>query len=204
VADSFYFVRQPLAGNGSITVRISSLTGLLPPANPGPVATGTRPGLVPWAKAGIIIKESTRPGSAYAAMMVTADHGVHMQDNYTYDTAGQPGAVSATSARWLRLTRSGDVITGYDSADGTHWTQVGTVHLAGLSPTVQAGLFAAFGLELIYNTEDHQVTIYATSTPSTPHTLVEIIASSEPPTAPAVPGGLALSPQHPRMWVECQ
>ena len=98
---------------------------------------------MPWAKAGIIIKESTQPGSAYAAMMVTADHGVRLQDNYTNDTAGQPGAVSPASPRWLRLTRSGDTITGYDSADGTHWTQVGTVHLAGLPSTVQAGLFAA-------------------------------------------------------------
>jgi ABC-type transport system involved in multi-copper enzyme maturation permease subunit len=147
VSDNFYFVRQPLAGNGSITVRITSLTGLLP-ANPntpvGPNAPiDTRPGLVPWAKAGIIIKESTQPGSAYAAMMVTADHGVRMQDDYTNDTAGQPGAVSPTSPRWLRLTRSGDTITGYDSADGTQWTQVGTVHLAGLPSTVQAGLFAA-------------------------------------------------------------
>jgi ABC-type transport system involved in multi-copper enzyme maturation permease subunit len=142
VTDSFYFVRQPLAGNGSITVRISSLTGLLPPANPGPGATDTRPGLVPWAKAGIIIKESTRPGSAYAAMMVTADHGVRLQNDYTGDTAGQPGTVSPVSPRWLRLTRSGDAVTGYDSADGTHWTQIGTVHLAGLATTVQAGLFA--------------------------------------------------------------
>ena len=141
VSDNFYFVRQPLAGNGSITVRITSLTGLIPSGN-GP-GTGTRPGLVPWAKAGIIIKESTQPGSAYAAMMVTADHGVRMQDDYTNDTAGQPGAVSAASPRWLRLTRSGDTITGYDSADGTHWTQVGTVRLAGLPSTVQAGLFAA-------------------------------------------------------------
>jgi ABC-type transport system involved in multi-copper enzyme maturation permease subunit len=66
-----------------------------------------------------------------------------MQDNYTNDTAGQPGAVSPASPRWLRLTRSGDTITGYDSADGTHWTQVGTVHLTGLPSIVQAGLFAA-------------------------------------------------------------
>jgi ABC-type transport system involved in multi-copper enzyme maturation permease subunit len=65
-----------------------------------------------------------------------------MQYNYTNDTAGQPGTVSPASPRWLRLTRSGDTITGYDSADGTHWTQVGTVHLAGLPSTVQAGLFA--------------------------------------------------------------
>jgi ABC-type transport system involved in multi-copper enzyme maturation permease subunit len=147
VSDNFYFVRQPLAGNGSITVRITSLTGLLP-ANPntpvGPNAPiDTRPGLVPWAKAGIIIKESTQPGSAYAAMMVTADHGVRMQDDYTNDTAGQPGAVSPASPRWLRLTRSGDTITGYESVDGAHWTQVGAVHLAGLPSAVQAGLFAA-------------------------------------------------------------
>jgi ABC-type transport system involved in multi-copper enzyme maturation permease subunit len=141
VADSFYFVRQPLAGNGSITAQVTSLTGLIPSTTG--TGSGTRPGLVPWAKAGIIIKESTRPGSAYAAMMVTADHGVRMQDNYTNDTAGQPGAVSPASPRWLRLTRSGDTITGYDSADGTGWTKVGTVHLAGLPSTVQAGLFAA-------------------------------------------------------------
>ncbi|HEY4853659.1 MAG TPA: ABC transporter permease subunit [Streptosporangiaceae bacterium] len=148
VDDSFYFVRQPLTGNGSITVQVTSLTGLLPPANPniqaGPNGPAdTRPGLVPWAKAGLIIKDGTSQGSAYAAMMVTADHGVRMQDNYTHDTAGQPGAVSPASPRWLRLTRSGDTITGYDSADGTNWTQVGAVHLAGLSSTVQAGLFAA-------------------------------------------------------------
>ncbi len=48
-----------------------------------------------------------------------------------------------TSPRWLRLTRAGDTITGYDSADGRHWRLVGTVHLAGLPTTVQAGMFAA-------------------------------------------------------------
>jgi ABC-type transport system involved in multi-copper enzyme maturation permease subunit len=67
---------------------------------------------------------------------------VRMQWNYTGDTPGLTGAVSAASPRWLRLTRDGDTITGYDSADGAHWTQVGAVHLAGLPPTVQAGLFA--------------------------------------------------------------
>jgi ABC-type transport system involved in multi-copper enzyme maturation permease subunit len=145
VQDTFYFAHQPLAGNGSITVRMTSLTGLLPPKdaqfNPGG-PDDTRPGLVPWAKAGILIKDGTSQGSPYAALMVTADHGVRLQHDYTNDTAGQPGAVSAASPRWLRLTRSGDTITGYDSADGTHWTQVGAVHLAGLPSTVQAGLFA--------------------------------------------------------------
>jgi ABC-type transport system involved in multi-copper enzyme maturation permease subunit len=142
VTDSFYFVRQPLAGNGSITVRVSSLTGLVP-SSPAAANPGQKPGLVAWAKAGLIIKDGTSAGSAYAAMMVTADHGVRMQDDYTGDTPGLPGAVSAASPRWLRLTRSGDTVTGYDSADGRQWTQVGTVHLAGLPTTVQAGLFTA-------------------------------------------------------------
>ena len=75
-------------------------------------------------------------------MMVTGSHGVRMQYDYTQDVAGLPGAVSAASPRWLRLTRAGDTVTGYDSADGTHWTQVGTATLPGLPATVQAGLFA--------------------------------------------------------------
>jgi ABC-type transport system involved in multi-copper enzyme maturation permease subunit len=147
VDDSFYFVRQPLAGDGSITVRVTSLTGLYSthggfgsPQNP---TAGMTPGVQPWAKAGIAIKAGTRQGSAYAAMMVTGSHGVRMQWNFTHDVAGLAGKVSANSPRWLRLTRSGDVITGYDSADGAHWTRVGTATLAALPATVQSGLFAA-------------------------------------------------------------
>jgi hypothetical protein len=101
------------------------------------------PGLQPWSKAGIIVKASTGQGSAYAAMMVTGAHGVRMQYDYTQDTPGLPGAVSPATPRWLRLSRSGDTITGYDSPDGVHWTRVGTALLPGLPATVQAGLFAA-------------------------------------------------------------
>jgi ABC-type transport system involved in multi-copper enzyme maturation permease subunit len=148
VTDSFYFVHRPLAGNGSITTRVTSLTGLLPTASNGRVhagqgpQSGMHPGLEPWSKAGLIIKESTRQGSAYAAMMVTGGHGVRMQYDYTQDVPGLPGAVAAASPRWLRLTRAGDTVTGYDSADGRHWTLVGTATLPGLSSTVQAGLFS--------------------------------------------------------------
>jgi hypothetical protein len=142
VSDTFYFVRQPLAGDGSITVRVTSLTGLLPPRDDtGP--SDNVPGVEAWAKAGLIIKENLTQGSAYAAIMVAADHGVRLQWNYTGDTAGLPGPVGPANPRWLRLARSGDVITGYDSADGTHWTRVGAVTLAGFPSAAQVGLFAA-------------------------------------------------------------
>lgn len=146
VDDDFYFVHQPLTGNGGITVRLASLTGQYStggvPAGHGQGAFGNaRHGVQPWAKAGVMVKAGTGQGSAYAAMMLTGRHGVRMQDDFTHDVAG--AAASAGSPRWLRLTRSGDTLTGDESADGTHWTRVGTAHLAGLPATVQIGMFAA-------------------------------------------------------------
>jgi ABC-type transport system involved in multi-copper enzyme maturation permease subunit len=133
VSDHLYLVAQPLAGDGSITVRVATLTGAIAGEQ------GERPGLVPWAKAGLIIKAGTTPGSAYAAVMLTGSHGVRMQSDFTGDIAGPAGSAS----RWLRLTRNGDRVTGASSADGTTWTTIGTVRMSGLPATAQAGLFAA-------------------------------------------------------------
>jgi ABC-type transport system involved in multi-copper enzyme maturation permease subunit len=147
VVDAFYFAHQPVTGNGTITVQVTSLTGQILTDQ-----SQTAPGLEPWSKAGIIIKEDTSQGSAYAAMMVTGSHGVRMQWDYVNDTpglvkgAGAAGGVSASAPCWLRLVRDGETITGYDSADGTHWTLVGTATLPRLTSTVLAGLFAAGSL----------------------------------------------------------
>jgi ABC-type transport system involved in multi-copper enzyme maturation permease subunit len=146
VSDSFYFVHEPLSAHGSITVRVTALLGEHADLSGQNVQVGAGhmvPGLAPWAKAGIIIKQSTKQGSAYAAMMVTGDNGVRMQYNYTHDAAGMPGKVTAARPRWLRLTRWGGTITGYDSADGVHWTKVGSARLARLPATVPAGMFAS-------------------------------------------------------------
>ncbi|MFD8817815.1 ABC transporter permease subunit [Streptomyces sp. NPDC059627] len=138
VTDSYFLVHQPLTGNGSVTVSVSALDSRIP-KGPGDL----RPGTVPWAKAGLIVKESTRQGSPYAAIMATGSHGVRMQDDYVHDTAGLPGQVTAGSPRWLRLDRSGTTVTGFASTDGTNWTKVGTARVAGLGSTVQVGLFVA-------------------------------------------------------------
>jgi hypothetical protein len=145
VTDEFTFVHQSLDGNGSITARITSLTGKLSPpfiGFPQSALDQSGPGLQPWSKAGIIIKASLKSGSAYAAVMASGGHGIRMQYDYTHDLAGQSGLPSASAPAWLRLTRSGDTVTGYDSTDGSHWTQIGTATLPGLPATVQAGLLA--------------------------------------------------------------
>jgi len=143
VVDAFYFAHQPVTGNGTITVQMTSLTGQVEVGPAGNGAPRMGPGLQPWSKAGIIIKENTSQGSAYAAMMATGSNGVRMQWDYVNDAPGLTGRVSASAPRWLRLVRDGGTITGYDSADGTHWTLVGSATLPGLTSTVQAGLFAA-------------------------------------------------------------
>jgi ABC-type transport system involved in multi-copper enzyme maturation permease subunit len=145
VTDNFYFVRQPLTGNGSITAEVTSLTGVqVSAASTGPNTSSPdfMRAVQPWSKAGIIIKQGTKQGSAYAAMMVTGGNGVRMQYDYTQDVAGLAGKISAAHPRWLRLTRSGDTITGYDSANGTRWTKVGSADLSGLPSVMQVGLFA--------------------------------------------------------------
>jgi hypothetical protein len=141
VSDTFWFLHRDLGREGSITVRMTAMTGTItyPPPNHDQIV----PGLVPWAKAGIILKDGVRQGSQYAALMLTGSHGVRFQHDYTHDVAGTPGGVSEQSPRWLRLTRSGDAITGAESTDGRQWHTVATAKLDGLPNVVQIGLFAA-------------------------------------------------------------
>jgi hypothetical protein len=135
VSDSYMFVRRPLTGDGSITGRVTTLSGRhSSPTLPG--SRGAQPplGLAPWAKAGLIVEPDTHQGTSYAAVMVTGSHGVRMQFNYTHDRPGLAGFVGPSSPQWLRLTR-----VGYDSPDGAHWTRLGGERSTGLPRTVQIG-----------------------------------------------------------------
>ncbi|MCF6472763.1 DUF1349 domain-containing protein [Nonomuraea sp. MG754425] len=142
VDDKFFFVHRRLTGDGSITARLTSMTGRIRKPDVVPRVRNEIAGVVPWAKAGVMIKASMTQGSAYAAVLMTGEHGVRMQHDFLHDVAGRPGGVSERSPRWLRLVRSGDTLTGYESADGTRWTRISTATLSGLPATVEAGLFA--------------------------------------------------------------
>jgi hypothetical protein len=127
-SDQLHFVHQPLSGDGSITARVVS-----------------QEDSHEWAKAGVIVKERLATGAPYAAVLVTPDHGVRMQWGFEHDVAGSEGGAAP---RWLRLTRSGAVVTGYESSDGTRWQQVGEVDLEDLPSTVEVGLFVASPLSV--------------------------------------------------------
>ncbi|MBS2533571.1 ABC transporter permease subunit [Catenulispora sp. NF23] len=147
VDDRSTFVHRTLTGDGSITARLTAFGGLYSPDGGGPAdatspTAGMTSGLQPWSKAGILVKDGTATGSAYAAVLATGTHGVRMQYDYTHDTAGPNVAVTSGAPRWLRLTRAGDTLTGYESADGATWTEIGTADLANLPQSVQVGVFA--------------------------------------------------------------
>jgi len=131
VNDNFYLVGSSLTGDGTLTVRVSSLTSDINT----PKASDERVS-VPWAKAGLILKASLAQGSAYVAIMITGSHGVRMQDDFTGDIAGP-----SLNAGWLRLVRSGETFTGYASANGTSWTKVAAITLRGLPRTMRGGMF---------------------------------------------------------------
>ena len=124
-------------GTARITVRVTSLTGLVPAGNRQPPDALEQPGL----------SHGPRPGSSsrrHPGLRVRGDDG-HRRPRGADAVElhrGHPGPARQPSPRpiprWLRLTRTGDMITGYDSADGTHWTKVGTVTLPGL-PLDRAG-----------------------------------------------------------------
>jgi regulation of enolase protein 1 (concanavalin A-like superfamily) len=118
--DQFNYVSQSLTGDGSIIARVTSQ------ANTDP-----------WAKSGVIIKQSSTAGSAYALLAVTPANGVAFQYGYNTDVSG--GSYTFPNA-WLKLTRAGPAITAYTSADGSTWTQVGTTTIAMTDP-VTIGIF---------------------------------------------------------------
>jgi hypothetical protein len=164
VRDQFYFVHQPLTGDGGVTAKVLSQTGV-------------EGGSHEWAKAGVLIKESTKPGSQYAAMMLTPGHGVRLQSNFTTDRAGSE---ATTAPRWLRLARSGTSVTGYESADGANWTQVGTVQLPSLPRRVEVGLFVASPFAIKVERQFGSGAVGASPTSSTARFSDVVVTAAQP------------------------
>lgn len=124
-ADEFRYVYQPFSGNVTVTARVASLTN-----------TNA------WAKAGVMIRESLNANSSNAAMLITPSNGFNFQyRNGTGAGSTAAGSASGTIPGWVRITRSGNTLTGFYSTNGTSWTQTGSVTIS-LPSSVYIGFFA--------------------------------------------------------------
>ncbi len=165
-ADGFHFASTTLTGDGEITARVTSQTNT-----------------ASWAKAGVMIRETSAAGSRHATTYVTpveTGNGYEViwrkTTNGSTQYVGGPGNNPAPN-NWVRLVRAGDVLTGYASANGQAWTLVHSVNLGGLPATVAIGLVvtSANNAELGTATFDQ----------------VRIIGSTPASQPPAMPGGLS-------------
>ena len=123
-ADSFRFTSQPLVGDGSVVARVSKLD-----------TTGT------WAKAGVVIRESTAANARQAVMVVSPSNGISWQYRQNVGGSGVVVAGPTTQAApaWVRVVRAGNTFTGSWSADGIAWTSVGSITIS-MGSSVLAGL----------------------------------------------------------------
>ena len=106
--DQLHYVYRPWQGDGQIVARVS----------------GIQNG-VAWTKAGIMIRQNMTSQSPHAMMAVSPANGVVFEDRL--QQGGNSTLTSGTvspAPYWIKLTRVGNVITAYDSGDGSLWTLV--------------------------------------------------------------------------------
>jgi hypothetical protein len=107
-ADDFRFVYKRLSGNGTVTVKLESITN-----------TNA------WAKGGVMIRESLEAGSKFAYVVSTPAQGVSFGwRNVTNAACGSMTQAGLPTTHWVKLTRTGDVFTAQYSANGTTWTDI--------------------------------------------------------------------------------
>lgn len=123
-ADAFQFVHRPLIGDGELVARVASLDN-----------TNS------WAKAGVMVRASLSPGSVNGLMVITPTNGAAFQHRATTGGTSASTKVSGrTAPYWVKIKRSGTSVSGWMSADGIAWTQVGATVVLPLGATPLVGL----------------------------------------------------------------
>jgi glucose/arabinose dehydrogenase/regulation of enolase protein 1 (concanavalin A-like superfamily) len=106
--DAFHFAYRPLVGDFDFSLRVTRMSATYP-----------------WAKFGIMLRESLRPDSAHASLLLTESEGLAWQRRpFTGSHTSHTYSGDAAESAWVRLARTGEIVTAYRSADGITWVQV--------------------------------------------------------------------------------
>ncbi|MDZ4848074.1 MAG: zinc-dependent metalloprotease family protein [Pirellulaceae bacterium] len=125
-ADQMQFAMQTLVGDGEIVARLTSMSNTNAAA-----------------KAGVEIREATGTGAKHVALIQSWASGQQLISRATANgaTTTVGASTQAFTAKWLKLTRVGNVFTGYVSDDGVVWTLKGTSTVA-MNSNVLVGLIS--------------------------------------------------------------
>jgi outer membrane protein assembly factor BamB len=109
--DQFHYVWQSLAGDGSVSARVTAETSI----------NGNE-----YAKSGVMLRQTTDTSSPYYAALVTPNHGIFIQ--YRRKQGAGTGELLLPNTYkvpiYLKVGRSGNIFTAYTSEDGVTWTAV--------------------------------------------------------------------------------
>ncbi len=123
--DQFHFDWKTIAGDGSVSAHVSAQTNTS--AN---------------AKAGVMIRQTTDPGSPYYGVFVTPTSGIKVQYRTTQGgTTATQASVAGVVPTYLDVIRSGNTFQAYSSADGQVWSLIpGSSKVIAITGGMLAGL----------------------------------------------------------------
>ena len=127
--DAFQYSLVPASGDCVVQAQITSI---------GDASTSSS------ARAGVMIRETLDPGSTHASMLFQplAANGATF---YSRETTGGNNVTSVHTTGiappyWVKVTRTGNSFSGFVSADGTSWTQVGATQTINMAANMYMGL----------------------------------------------------------------
>lgn len=125
-ADGFQYAYQTLNGDGTIIARVANVDN-----------TSTN------AVTGVTIRETTASNAKQVSVAKTYGAGPKLFSRSAVGGGTSTTTGSVSSHSWLKLVRAGNVFTGFTSADGNTWTQLGSATTVSMTSSVTVGLLTA-------------------------------------------------------------
>jgi len=151
-ADSCHFLCRAVSGDTTNIIRVASLAN-----------TDS------WAKAGLMIRETTAAGAVDAFVCLTAQNGALFSwRSATGGTSASAGLSGYAAPGWLKLVRVGNSFSAYASNNGSTWTQIGSSEVLPLDATVYAGLAVTAHSNTLVNTSTFDSLGFSAELPAAP------------------------------------
>jgi hypothetical protein len=123
-SDQFHYVYTTITGDGTIVARVDS-----------------QQNTDPWAKSGVMLRQSLDADSPYAFVFTTPGNGTDFQWRAAQGdfSTWNGNQINATAPYWVKLVRAAATFTAYASPDGKNWISLGSVTIP-MSTQIYVGL----------------------------------------------------------------
>ncbi len=146
--DEFHFAFKEVSGASGIIAKVEALDNT-----------------DPFAKAGVMIRDTLDADSRYVGVFITPENGVRFQyRNAAGAVTERLFAEGITAPQWVKLERTaGGLIRSYYSADGTTWTRFNLIQVAMEMPVYTGLAVTSHNTELVCEAKFSNVSFPGTS-----------------------------------------